>query len=406
MIVRVLSTVYFTDIGAKERYIGYLNFLGIPWNLKFLWAPFIDLIGTKRSWLVALQLLVAASIAAIAGLNTIIPAAGDASPYLILVAGLLVMTAFFSASGDIAIDGFYLEGLTNSRDQAAYAGYRVLAYRLAVVFVRSGLVAVAACAGYLAGGANKYLPWFYAFGAGAVTMLLLAIYHAVRLPRFEATRQKPVATARIPGSFVRSFRSYLRMDRVAVILPFIILYKMGDEILFSMVTPFLMRELGLSKAQYSWIAGIVGAGGAVTGAMLGAWWIKRQGLKKAIWPLTLLMNLNIWAYIWLAWAKPDPANGWGIAAIAAVHGYEQVAAGLGSAALTIFMMSICQPEFKATHYAISTAIMSVVSTVLGGFGGQIVEAMGYLNLFIIGFFSAIPSMVLLFWVPIREESPR
>lgn len=405
MVVRILSTVYYTDIGAKERYLGYLNFLGIPWNLKFLWSPLVDLFSTKRAWLVSLQLLVALGIAAIGAVNLFIPLQADPSAYLVAIAMVLVFSAFMASTNDIAIDGYYLEGLPDSRDQAAYSGYRVLAYRLSIVFVRSGLVALAAWIGYLNGGQDKYQPWAYAFGAAAAAMLILAVFHHFRLPRFEPRPGPGPKPSTRPRSFQEAFRTYLRRDRIALILAFIILYKMGDEIIFSMVTPFLMRELGLTKAQYSWIAGIVGAAGAIGGAMIGAWWIKNRGLKGAIWPLTLLMNLNIWAYIWLAWAKPDPATTLGIGIIAAVHGYEQIAAGLGSAALTVFMMGICKPDYRATHYAIGSAIMSLASTFIGGFGGQIVEALGYLNLFILGFFATIPAMVLLFWVPIPGNSP-
>jgi len=405
MVVRILSTVYYTDIGAKERYLGYLNFLGIPWNFKFAWSPLMDLFATKRRWLASLQLLVALGIAAIAGINLVIPVEADPSAYLVAIALVLVFSAFMAASNDIAIDGYYLEGLPDSRDQAAYSGYRVLAYRLSLVFVRSGLVALAAWIGYLNGGQDKYRPWVYAFGAAALVMLALAVFHHFRLPRFETSARPGSQTAGQRKSFLEAFLTYLKRDRILLILLFIICYKMGDEIIFSMVTPFLMRELSLTKGQYAWIAGIVGAAGAIGGAMLGAWWIKSRGLKRAIWPLTLLMNLNIWAYIWLAWTKPDPATPLGIALIAAVHGYEQVAAGLGSAALTVFMMGICKAEYRATHYAIGSAIMSVASTVVGGFGGRIVEAIGYVDFFVLGFFATIPAMVMLFWVPIPGASP-
>ena len=177
------------------------------------------------------------------------------------------------------------------------------------------------------------------------------------------------------------------------------------EILFSMATPFLMRELAITKAQYSWIGGIVGAAATVAGAMIGGYWIKLWGLRRAIWPLTILMNFNIWAYIWLAWARPSPATTTGVAEIAFVHGYEQLAAGLGSAALLIFLLRTCKPGFTASHYAIGSAIMSLGSTVVGGFGGRIVEQVGYLNLFLIAFLASLPSMLLLIWVPLRDEVP-
>lgn len=408
MIVRILSGIYFTDVGAKERYIGYLNFLGVPWNLKFLWAPFVDALGTKRRWLVLAQFLISISTALIGAICFSVPSAGDPTPYLIAIAAIFIGMAFVSATNDVAIDAYYLEGLTDPKDQAAYSGFRVMAYRVAMIFVRSGLVALAEWAGWIVGTENRHAPWAYAFGAGAVTMFALALLHGWKLPHFEPARgnlgEKATARPRdVLRSYGRAFTTYLRQDKVVLVLCFIVVYKLGDDVMFSMVTPFLMRELSITKAQYSWIGGFVGAGGAIAGAMLGGWWIEKVGLRRAIWPLTILMNVNIGAYVWLAWAKPDPTTVAGISTIAFIHGYEQVAAGLGNAALLVYLLRTCQREFKAAHYAIGSAIMSLGSTVVGGFGGWIVESVGYLYLFVLALVLSLPSMILLFWVPIREQ---
>lgn len=403
MIVRILSSVFFTDIGVKERYLGYLNFFGIPWNFKFLWSPIVDIFSTKRRWMVVIQGLISILTMAIAMICYSIPAEGDPSKFLLLISVIFVGMAFIAATNDISIDAYYLEGLRDKTSQAAYSGYRVMAYRLSMIFARSGLVALAAYVGNQLGGTNKYLPWAYAFAGGALVMILLSLFHQFFVSDF-VTKQFGSSSAKEKmAAFGNAFTSYLQQDRVVLILAFIITYKVGDEILFSMVTPFLMRELGINKAQYSWIAGIVGAWCTVIGAMLGAWWIKKYGLKRAIWPLTLMMNVNMWAYIWLAWVKPNPNTNFGLSLIAIAHGYEQIAAGLGSAALTVFMMRTCKPDFKAAHYAIGSAIMSIPATFIGGFGGWIVESIGYLNLFILAFFASIPSMIMLTKLPIAEE---
>ena len=424
-VVRILSTIYFTDIGLKERYLGYLNFLGTPWNLKFLWAPFLDLVSTKRRWLIGIQVLMSAVLLIIAGACYLayVPKPGlpvdpssqllFGSQYLsfllIFISVSFVALAFVAATNDIAIDAYYLAGLPDPRDQAAYSGYRVMAYRLAMIFGRSGLVALVAYMAYYLeqhGNINLSRPWAYGFAAAGITMLVIAIFHAIELPYFEGKRADTnYSVKQITKSFGRSFASYLDQEKIATVLIFIILYKIGDEILFSMNTVFLKRELHITNAQIAWLAGIVGAFGAVLGSMMGGLWIKKQGLKKAIWPLTLLMNLNIWAYVWLAYAKPDPTTSKGIILIACLYWYEQVAAGLGATALTIFMMRTCKPEFKAGHYAIGSAIMTIPSTLIGGFSGQIVERVGYVNFFILAFLISIPSMLLLFIVPIKDEPP-
>lgn len=404
-VIRILSSVFFTDIGLKERYLGYLNFLGIPWNLKFLWAPFLDILGKKRSWMVVIQGLITLFTAGIAYACFSARFHPDPGWVLALVSVSFIILAFLSATNDIAIDGYYMEGLTDPKEQAAYTGYRVFAYRMAVILVRSGFVALAAYFASKLGGAEKYQPWGYAFAVAALSMFLLTLFHAWQAPRFEKDRSASNhSLTAMAKEFGRAFTTYFDQERWALVIIFIITYKIGDEILFSMGTPFLMRELGVTKAQLSWLGGILGAFGAIAGTSLGGIWIKKKGLKKAIWPLTILMNFNIWAYVWLAWHLPSAGTPQGLAIIAAVHCYEQMAAGLGNAVLIVFILRTCKPEFKASHYAVGSAIMSLFSTFFGGFGGVMVEHMGYLNLFILAFCASIPAMVLMFWVPIKEEA--
>lgn len=391
MITRVLSSVFFTDMGVRESFLGFLNFLGIPWNLKFFWAPFLDIFSTKRQWLLRMQLfitLIILSISFLAGF-----ADKNSSPHLLqVIAFLFIGMAFLAATNDIAIDAFYLEGLPDKSEQAAYSGLRTLAYRAAVIYTRTVLVAIA-------GVAN----WFWGFSAGAITMAVFFLLHTKLLPHFEEKRAPSTKNFEaIKQDFIDSFRVYLAQHKIVLILIFIITYKLGDEILFAMNTPFLMRELGVSKPQIAWLGGFVGAFSTIAGTMLGGWWIHKQGLKKAIWPLTILMNINIAAYILLSIYHPDPNTLQGMTYIALTHAYENIAAGLGAAALTVYLMRLCDTRYKAAHFAIGTAIMSLGSTLFGGFSGIIVEKIGYTNLFILSFFAGIPSMILLFWIPFKE----
>ncbi|MCL5966162.1 MAG: hypothetical protein M1550_02930 [Deltaproteobacteria bacterium] len=404
-IIRLMSSAFFTDVGLKERYLGYLNFLGIPWNLKFLWSPLVDLLGTKRAWMIVLQALLSLVTAGVAAFCLFAPAGPGASPALALVVALFVFLAFLSATNDIAIDGYFQEGIVDPGEQALWTGFRVFAYRVALITARSAFIGIAAFAAARLAGAGKFAPWGYAFGAAALTMGATTLYHLAAAPRFEKEGGARRPWADIQRGFGRAFITYARQERFAVVVLFIIFYKVGDEILFSMNTPFLMRELGVTKGQFAWLSGILGALGAVAGTILGGIWIKRTGLRRAIWPLTLLMNLNIWAYIWLAWERPAASDPLGLLTIAAVHCYEQIAAGLGSAVLTVFILRTCRPEYKASHFAVGTAIMSLFSTFFGGFGGLIVERMGYLNMFFLAFAASIPSMLLLAFVPVREQAP-
>ncbi len=457
MIVRAMSSVFFTDVGMKERYIGYLNFLGLPWNLKLLWAPFVEIFGRKRSWIIAVQIAISLMTAVMAVVCFLAGRAPNPALSNTLLAVVFVALAFIAATNDIAIDGYYMEGLIDPGDQAAYTGYRVFAYRLSMILARFGFINVAAYAAKGVSGTGAYSAWGYAFLAAATTMGLFTLYHVFALPEFETVVKRSSFSLRETAkNFIASFSSFLEISsaktlrtllygvvgaamsflvlaffhiqilqnfaysilcflfflllnakrQVALSLLIIIFYKIGDEILFSMGTPFLMRELYVTKAQIAWMAGIVGAFGSIAGTSIGGLWIKRKGLKKAIWPLTLLMNLNIWAYIWLASAKPAATTTSGLIVISAVYCYEQIAAGLGNAVLIVFILRTCKKEFKAAHYAIGSAFMSLFSTVFGGFSGIIVEKTGYLTLFIISFFASIPSMALLLLSPVKEQNAK
>jgi PAT family beta-lactamase induction signal transducer AmpG len=407
MVVRILSSLYFTQLGVRELYLGYLNYLGLPWNFKFLWAPLVDGWWTKRRWQVLIQLILAFLTFLVAYLSYLAGVSGNSQAYLGSIALVFLVMAFVAATNDIAIDGYYLEAIPAREKQALLSGYRVLAYRLAMVFARSGLVGVVAWSTSRMLGGNPALAWIPAFCIAGGVLLALALLHARILPQtdLQSTRDISESPARRAARvFKDGFQSYIAQPRVGLILSFIILYKLGDEVLFSMVTPFMMRELRISTEQYAWVAGIVGAAGTIAGAMIGGWWVNRVGLRKALWPLSILMNINIWLYVWLSVAKPDPSTWWGISAIAAIHGIEQIAAGLGSAALLVFLLSTCSRQFRATHYAIGSAIMSVPGTLIGGEAGRLVELIGYTNLYIIAFVLSIPGMCLIPLVPIRSES--
>jgi MFS transporter, PAT family, beta-lactamase induction signal transducer AmpG len=399
MIVRKLSTVYFTDLGVDLKTIGYLNFLGYAWNFKFLWAPVLDIIGTKRRWQVSLQLVVAVLTLLVAAAALRTPAVGPvgATHYLVLMVSIaFLVMAFVSATNDIAIDAYYMEGIRDPRDQAGYSGQRVMAYRLAVIYANSGLVALASL------GPNRAWGWTLSFTATGLTMLVLAGGHALWLPRVEGVAAKP-PLRQVAHGYLEGFVSYLRQPRILIVLAFILTYK-ADEIIFSMESPFFMRELHVTKAQLAWLAGLVGTGTAIAGALIGAWCIKRFGLRRAIWPLTLLMNLSIWAFVALAHYRPDARTQDGLALIAVVNGYEHLAAGLGYTVLIVFLLRTCRPEFKAAHYAIGSALMSVPANFVGGFAGRIINRIGWVDFYIAAFLLSIPAMLLIPWLPYKDET--
>ncbi len=452
MVVRSMSSVFFTDVGMSERALGYLNFLGLPWTLKFVWAPLVDIYSTRRAWMITVQAVLTVLTALLAGLclasgEGVIPGLPDA-----VLVWLFIAMAFIAATNDIAIDGYYMEGITDPKQQAAYTGFRVMAYRVAMILARFGVILAVAEVAKTAFGGNMYSAWGFGFAAAAVVMAILTGLHMLRLPRYQEARERAVGAREAAAGFLDSFAAYLEVSRertlmalvsaplvalafgaalfglgvpsiqamtyafafmliallaqarpaIALSLAFIMFYKIGDEIIFSMGTPFLKRYLLVDNTQLAWMSGLLGLVGSIVGTTIGGLWIKRTGLRRAIWPLTLLMNLNILAYIWLAYERPLATDLSGLVTICTVYSIEQIAAGLGNAVLIVYILRTCKPEFKAGHYAIGSAFMSVFSALFGGMGGVIVEGVGYLGLFVIGFLASIPAMALLFFVRVKD----
>ena len=450
MVVRAMSSVFFTDVGMSERALGYLNFLGLPWNLKFLWAPLVDIYSTRRAWMISVQALLTLLTALLAVL-CLYRGDGAALPDTLLV-WLFILMAFIAATNDIAIDGYYMEGISDPKEQAAYTGFRVMAYRLAMILARFGIILAVAEVAKRAFGGNLYSAWGFGFGAGAAVMGVLAVLHLVKLPRYQAARTQAISARAAASAFLNSFAAYLEISprrsliallsapalglvmaavlptfgvpgvqsltygfafmlivllaqarpAIALSLAFIMFYKIGDEIIFSMGTPFLKRYLLVDNTQLAWMSGLLGLIGSIVGTTIGGLWIKRTGLRRAIWPLTLLMNFNILAYIWLAYERPLATSGLGLMTICGVYTIEQIAAGLGNAVLIVYILRTCKPEFKAGHYAIGSAFMSVFSALFGGMGGVIVEQVGYAGLFSIGLLASLPAMALLFFVRVTD----
>jgi PAT family beta-lactamase induction signal transducer AmpG len=397
MIIRALSAYYFTRIGLREAVIGAANLYGLGWNLKFFWAPFVDIFGSRRGWLLKLQGILVIGFLLVALLtlfgppvqqpgedgevtlvesplkasikNRVLSLVGqeELDPVTVtrVIAILFFVLALAAATHDIAIDGYYLEALPDKERQAGYSGFRTSAWRVAIPFARSFLVWIAAVS-----------FWSLSFLVGALTLFGCFLFHYYFLPRPASDHGKDVKNA---GDFfrtlTRAFVVYLRQRRVWVIIPFIILYKLPDEIMFSMNTTFLIRELRMSDAQYAYLFTWFGFAANVIGAIWAGKMIKRHDLFRVIWPLTLVMYLSNVLYVFLAWFRPTADAGAGsLAVITAVATYEQLAAALGFPILMVFIMRTCFPEFKASHFAIGTAIMSLGGTLVGSTGGAIVEA--------------------------------
>lgn len=377
-IVHKFVSELFTAMGASNAAIGLLSLYGLAWNFKFLWSPLVDVVGTKRRWLLATQLLLAAALVALA-----IPAAQGA-PGLMTVGVGLVLVAVLAATQDIAVDGFYLQALDKPA-QSRLSGLRVGAYRGALLVGGSLLVKLAA-----------QTSWSAAFVAAGGMLALLAVLHAAFLPRPASAAPAPAPRAALPVDapwlrYADAFLSFLRQPRIALVLAFILVYRAGDALMFAQSTPFL-KWLGLDTDARANL-GFISLGVSIAGSMLGGVVVARWELRRTLFPIALVQSLAIPLFVLLAWLRPS----WpGITALVVL---EQFAAGVGTTGLMVFLMRCCKGEYKAAHFAVASALMSVAATSVGSVSGFIQEQVGYPVLFTIAFAASIPGVILSRHVP-------
>ncbi|WP_437838071.1 MFS transporter [Sorangium sp. So ce1153] len=363
---------FFTAAGASLEIIGLVSLYGLPWNLKFLWSPLVDLHGSSRRWLVGAEIALAVILLGLA-------AAAD-SGALGLVAALFGLVAVAAATHDIAVDGFYLQALDKDA-QAAFSGLRVGAYRLALL---AGALLVA-FAGWASFGAS--------FAVAAIGLALLAGAHGVGLPRPAAVARPEAAPGAAAGlrRYAEPFRAFLRQPGIASSLAFILCYRAGDALMFAMSSP-LLKSLGLDTAARGNVGG-VGTVASIAGSTLGGVLIKRWGLARTIFPIALMQSLAILLYVALAWSQP--ALPW----IVALVTLEQLVAGVGTAVLVVFLMRRCVDGYKSSHFAIGSALMSVSATFAGSVSGYLAARVGFTAFFAIAFAASLPGVVLSRWVP-------
>ncbi|MFH1709108.1 MAG: hypothetical protein ABIF71_14485 [Planctomycetota bacterium] len=309
-----------------------------------------------------------------------------------MIAGCFLVTAFLSATHDVAIDGYYLDVLDKD-GQAKFSGVRVAAYRVAMVVGGGLLVMLAAPAG-----------WGVSFGLGAAIFLGFFVFHALYLPAGSAAVKPagPVAGR----SIVQAFTTYLDQKRIVVILPFILLYRIDDFLWSPMSVPFL-KSIGVTQTQVATINGIIGAVAAIIGGILGGVYISRKGLRKGLWVLGLIQGATLLLYVYLAWVHPALPEGTvigsgGLVHVALINAFENMAYGLGAVAFVNFLMRTCKKDYSAVHYAIATGITALAMTCASFISGFLVKEIGFLHFFMLCFACSIPGLVLLRFLPLED----
>lgn len=394
VVVMSISVIMYKKMGISNTDIAlYTSWLYLPWVVKPLWSPFVDMFRTKRFWIVTLQLLIALSLSAVA---FTIPSAG----FFQVTLAVFWLMAFASATHDIAADGFYMLGL-EQHQQAAFVGVRSTFYRIAMITGQGLLVVLAGSLETSTGSIATGWSWTFFVLSGLFAVLFA--YHTVMLPRPAADRATlSSGSSSVLTEFFNTFATFFRKKEIGVILAFLLLYRFAEAQLVKLVTPFLLdpREaggLGLTTQEVGIAYGTVGVIALTLGGLLGGYVISKRGLRYWLWPMVFIIHLPDAAFVFLSWLQPE--NFFVISAAVAV---EQFGYGFGFTAYMLYMILVSDGEHKTAHYAICTGFMALGMMLPGMFSGWLEDQIGYRNFFLWVMLSTIPGFIVAALVTVPE----
>jgi PAT family beta-lactamase induction signal transducer AmpG len=395
MIAMTVSVILYKRLGLSNTQIAlYTSWLYIPWVIKPLWSPFVDIFRTKRVWILTMQLAIGGSLACVA---LTLPAANFVRYSL----AMFWIMAFSSATHDIAADGYYMLAL-DTPQQAAFVGVRVIFYRVATIAAKGGLVIMA---GVLENyGYPVARAWSLAFIGVAAVFLALFIYHFFVLPRPAIDKNAPWDKSKnFLAEYFRILTLFFKRKDILIIICFFLFYRFAEAQLVKMVAPFLLDPrvkggLGLTTAQVGIIYGTVGVVALMLGGLLGGYVVYKKGLKFWLWPMVLIMHLPDLIFVYLSHVLPES-----LLVIGASIAIEQFGYGFGFTAYTMYMIMVSQGEYKTVFYAIGTGIMALGMMIPAMGSGWIQEMLGYKHFFIWILITTIPGFIVAAMVRIDPE---
>jgi len=394
VMVMTVSVIMYKRLGISNTDIAfYTSLLYLPWALKPLWSPLIDMFKTKRFWVVCMQFLISL---ALIGIALTVPT----SSFLVLTLVVFAIMAFGSSTHDIAADGFYMLSL-DQHQQAAYVGVRSAFYRVATITGQGLLVMLA---GALEPKHGIPRAWEFTFFVVAGIFILLFFYHRLVLPRplsDKATLQE--GSENILGAYFRTFVLFFKKKKIIVILLFLLFYRFAEAQLVKLVSPFLLDAraqggLGLTTSQVGFVYGTVGILALTAGGLLGGYVISKKGLKWWLWPMVIIMHTPDLMFVYLSQVQPT-----NFLIINIAVALEQFGYGFGFTAYMLFMILISQGEHKTAHFAICTGIMAVGMMLPGMISGKIQDLVGYPHFFLWVIISTIPGFIVAALVKIDPE---
>lgn len=370
-----ISVMMYKRLGISNEDIAlYTSWLYFPWVIKPLWSPFIDLVKSKRWWVLAMELLIGAGLA---GVAFTIPT----THFLQATLAFFWLMAFSSATHDIAADGFYMLAL-NSHEQTLYVGIRSTFYRIATI-AGSGLLIM------LAGTLEVFTrriaySWCITFYALAGFFIAVMLYHFFYLPRPSSDSEKTqVSVGTLLRNFFLTFVSFFKKPQIFTAIAFMLLYRLPEALLVKMANLFLIDQtsvggLGLSTQEVGFVQGTVGVIGLTLGGIIGGIAASRDGLKKWLWPMVWSITIPDLVYVYLSYFQPHH-----FLLINTFIFIEQFGYGFGFTAYMLYLIYFSQGEHRTSHYAICTAFMALSMMLPGMVAGYLQKSVGYFNFFLI-----------------------
>ena len=393
--VMIISLIMYKRMGLSNTDITlYTSWLYLPWVIKPFWSPVVELLRSKRWWIVSMQLLIGA---ALGGVAFTIPTSWWLQGSLCF----FWLMAFSSATHDIAADGFYMLALDSHR-QALFVGIRSTFYRIATIFGQGLLVMLAGNLEVLT--RNVRYSWSLMFYFLAGLFIALWLWHGAVLPRpSEDEERSAVGIRQLFSQLASTVVTFFREPQVCAGLCFMLFYRMPEGLLAKVSALFLIDAvhkggLGLSPAEYGLVQGTVGVVGLTLGGILGGLAAGRNGLKRWLWPMVMAITLPDLVYVYLSFALPQQ-----LLIVNCCVFIEQFGYGFGFTAYMLYLIYYSQGEHKTSHYALCTALMALSMMIPGLFAGALQEWVGYQWFFIIVVLSCVLTYVVTAFLRIDDS---
>lgn len=394
VMVMTVSVIMYKNLDISNAEIAfYTSWLYLPWVIKPVWSPLIDIIGSKRRWVVLMQLLLGASLACVA--FTI-----QMDSFFQYSLAFLWLMAFSSATHDIAADGLYLIAL-NSGEQAFFVGIRSTFYRISMIAGQGLLVVLA---GYL----EETLPsiqlaWSAVFGIVGALFVAFYLYHQIILPKVEEPVTEKKSAKQVLLEFFETFKLFFSKPDLWMTIAFLMTYRLGESQLVKLSSPFLLDTvetggLGLSTQEVGLMYGTFGVLALTLGGIVGGILASRHGLKHWIWWMMLAINLPNLVYVYLSFFQPESS----ILITSAVV-VEQFGYGFGFTGYMLYMLYVSRGTYSTAHYAIATGFMALGMMLPGMISGLIQELVGYKYFFVWVMIATIPSFVITSFLKIDPD---